>query len=238
MIWLNNYQIRFKIILLCFTRGIFVTPYFQNDKCAFQFPEWQIRLRRSINGLFWSTFVILWVKWYFTSGPFYSVVYICEISTKFRILNTHIDPFKEQIFCILLRRVVDPDWFNTDQIRIRIQHFCSIRIRKNRTFTDNFFSHFFEIKIWVKSIQKYRCYSSIFVSKSTVVSPIFYRYIFIGKIFLKLTKTCIFPLKFLNFLAPGSGFPIRIRIHKVTESGSNPDPDPQPCFNVVKVHKF
>jgi hypothetical protein len=37
-----------------------------------------------------------------------------------------------------------------------------------------------------------------------------------------------FPLKFLNFLAPGSGtgFPIRIRIHKVTESGSNPDPQP------------
>jgi hypothetical protein len=39
-----------------------------------------------------------------------------------------------------------------------------------------------------------------------------------------------FPLKFLNFLAPGSGsrFPIRLRIHKVTESGSNPNPDPQP----------
>jgi hypothetical protein len=38
-----------------------------------------------------------------------------------------------------------------------------------------------------------------------------------------------FPLKFLHFLAPGSGsgFPIRIRVHKVTESGSNPDP--QPC---------
>jgi hypothetical protein len=46
----------------------------------------------------------------------------------------------------------------------------------------------------------------------------------------KITKKCIFPLKFLHFLAPGSGsgFPIRIRIHKVTESGSNPNPDPQP----------
>jgi hypothetical protein len=44
----------------------------------------------------------------------------------------------------------------------------------------------------------------------------------------KITKKCIFPLKFLHFLAPGSGsgFAIRIRIHKVTESGSNPDPQP------------
>jgi hypothetical protein len=42
-------------------------------------------------------------------------------------------------------------------------------------------------------------------------------------------------LKFINFLAPGSGFPIRIRIHKVTESGSNPDPDPQPCR--IELHK-
>jgi hypothetical protein len=49
------------------------------------------------------------------------------------------------------------------------------------------------------------------------------------KYLLKITKKCICPLKFLNFLAPRSGFPIRIRIQKVAESGSNPDPDPQPC---------
>jgi hypothetical protein len=40
-------------------------------------------------------------------------------------------------------------------------------------------------------------------------------------------------MKFLNFLALGSGsrFPIRIRIHKVTESGSNPDS--QPCLKLL-----
>jgi hypothetical protein len=52
-----------------------VTSYFQNDKYAFQLTEWQIRLRRSITGLLWSIVVVLWVKWYFTSGPFYSVQY-------------------------------------------------------------------------------------------------------------------------------------------------------------------
>jgi hypothetical protein len=31
---------------------------------------------------------------------------------------------------------------------------------------------------------------------------------------------------------PGFGFPIRILIHKVTKSGSNPETDPQPCLNV------
>jgi hypothetical protein len=53
-----------------------------------------------------------------------------------------------------------------------------------------------------------------------VVSAILY--LFSGKIFKKLTKKCFFPLKFLSFLAPGSvsGFPIQIRIHKVSESGS------------------
>jgi hypothetical protein len=65
-----------------------------------------------------------------------------------------------------------------------------------------------------------------------IVSAILY--LFSGKnFFLKITKKCIFSLKFLSFLAPGSGFPIRIRIHKVSESGSNPDPDPQPCFRVL-----
>jgi hypothetical protein len=50
------------------------------------------------------------------------------------------------------------------------------------------------------------------------------------KNFFQITKKYIFTLIILNFLAPGSGFPIRIRIHKVAESGSNPDPvpDPQP----------
>jgi hypothetical protein len=48
---------------------------------------------------------------------------------------------------------------------------------------------------------------------------------------LKLISA-FFPLKFLSFLAPGSGsgFPIRIQIHKVSESGSSPDLDPQPWF--------
>jgi hypothetical protein len=59
----------FKIILLCFTWGIFVTSYFQN---AIQFPELQISVRRSITGKLWSIFVFLRVKWYLTSGPFYS----------------------------------------------------------------------------------------------------------------------------------------------------------------------
>jgi hypothetical protein len=54
--------------------------------------------------------------------------------------------------------------------------------------------------------------------------------------FYKITKKCIFPLKFLHFFAPGSGsgFPIRIRIHKVIKTGSNPDPDPQPWFPPCK----
>jgi hypothetical protein len=48
--------------------------------------------------------------------------------------------------------------------------------------------------------------------------------LFSGKILLKNNQKVLFPLKFLSFLAPesGSGFPIRIRIriHKVSESGS------------------
>jgi hypothetical protein len=57
-------------------------------------------------------------------------------------------------------------------------------------------------------------------------------------LFIKLIKKCIFPLKFLHLLAlgSGSGFPIRIRIHKVTESWSNPDP--QPCFELSVVCMF
>jgi hypothetical protein len=58
-----------------------------------------------------------------------------------------------------------------------------------------------------------------FVQK--VVSAILYR-LNSKSFFKKITKKCIFPLKFLHFLAPrsGSGFLIRIPIHKVTESGS------------------
>jgi hypothetical protein len=59
-------------------------------------------------------------------------------------------------------------WIRIDLIRIRIQHFCSIRIRiqnririqaKTELSKTISFSNFFEIKIWVKSNQKYWCYS-------------------------------------------------------------------------------
>jgi hypothetical protein len=55
--------------------------------------------------------------------------------------------------------------------------------------------------------------------------------------FFLITKKCFFLLKFPSFLAPGSGsgYPIRIRIHKVTDSGFNPDPAPQPCKKVYQV---
>jgi hypothetical protein len=45
-------------------------------------------------------------------------------------------------------------WIRIDLIRIRIQHFCSIRIRiqaKTELSKTISFSNFFEIKIWVKS---------------------------------------------------------------------------------------
>jgi hypothetical protein len=81
-------------------------------------------------------------------------------------------------------------WIRIDSIRI--QHFSSIRIRiriqaKTELSNTISFSNFFESKIWVKSNKK---------------------------VVLKITKKYIFQLKFLNFLAPGSG----IRI---------PNPDPQ-----------
>jgi hypothetical protein len=53
-------------------------------------------------------------------------------------------------------------WIRIDLIRIRIQHFCSIWIRiraKTELSKTISFLNFFEIKIWVKSNQKYRCYS-------------------------------------------------------------------------------
>jgi hypothetical protein len=40
--------------------------------CHLESKMWQIRLRWSITGILWSVFVILCVKWYFSSGPFYS----------------------------------------------------------------------------------------------------------------------------------------------------------------------
>jgi hypothetical protein len=44
-------------------------------------------------------------------------------------------------------------WIRIDLIRIRIQHFCSIRFRiqaKTEILKTISFSNFFEIKIWVK----------------------------------------------------------------------------------------
>jgi hypothetical protein len=75
-----------------------------------------------------------------------------------------------------------------DLIRIRIQQFCSIRIRiqaKTEFSKTISFSNFFEIKIWVKSNKKYRCYSSKFFFKKYLVSAILYRYLFCGKICYK-----------------------------------------------------
>jgi hypothetical protein len=63
-------------------------------------------------------------------------------------------------------------WIRVSLIRIRIQHFCSIRIQfririqaKTELSKTISFSNFFEIKIWVQSNQKYRCYSSNFFFK-------------------------------------------------------------------------
>jgi hypothetical protein len=71
-------------------------------------------------------------------------------------------------------------WIRIDLIRIRIQHFCSIRIRikfriwirfriqaKTELSKTISFSNFFEIKICVKSSKKYRCYSSKFFPNSS-----------------------------------------------------------------------
>jgi hypothetical protein len=58
--------------------------------------------------------------------------------------------------------------------------------------------------------------------------------------FFLILKSAFFYGNFLTFLPldpdPRSGFPIRIRIHKVTESGSNPDPDPQPCLEMYSMY--
>jgi hypothetical protein len=124
-------------------------------------------------------------------------------------------------------------WIRIDLLRIRIQHFCSIRIRiqaKTELSKTISFSNFVEIKIWVKSNQKYLCNSSKFFFQILPVLVLFYTFLVV-KFLLKITKKCIFHWNFLIFLPldPGSRFPIRIRIHKAAESGSNTDPDPQPC---------
>jgi hypothetical protein len=76
-------------------------------------------------------------------------------------------------------------WIRIDLILIQIQHFFSIRIRfririqaKTELSKTISFSNFFQIKIWVKSSKKYRCYSSKFYSKISAIL-----YLFSGKIF-------------------------------------------------------
>jgi hypothetical protein len=110
-------------------------------------------------------------------------------------------------------------WIRIDSMRIWIRIQAKTELSKTISF-----SNFFEIKIWVKSNKKntgVMVFIKFFSQK--VVSAILYH--FSGKFFF---FKCIFPLKFLNFLAPGSGF--SIRIHKVTESVFNPDLDPHPCL--------
>jgi hypothetical protein len=46
-------------------------------------------------------------------------------------------------------------------------------------------------------------------TKNTGVLPVFIKFLVV-KFFKKITKKCIFPMKFLYFLAPGSGSGIRI----------------------------
>jgi hypothetical protein len=78
---------------------------------------------------------------------------------------------------ILVENMFEPGlWIRIDLIRIRIQHFCSIRIQfrfriqaKTELSKTISFSNLSEIKIWVKSNPKYRCYgySSKLFSKSS-----------------------------------------------------------------------
>jgi hypothetical protein len=65
-------------------------------------------------------------------------------------------------------------WIRIDVIRIRIQHFCSIRIRiqfriqaKTELLITISFSNFFKSKFESNQIKKYRCYSSKFFPKSS-----------------------------------------------------------------------
>jgi hypothetical protein len=100
--------------------------------------------------------------------------------------------------------------------------------------TDVIHQNFFQKVLKNKNLSKIKSKIPVLFIKNffqKVVGAILY--LFSGKL-KKITKNCIFPLKFLHCLAPGSvsgsGFPIWMRIHKVTESGSNPDPDPQLWF--------
>jgi hypothetical protein len=57
-------------------------------------------------------------------------------------------------------------WIRSDLIRIRIQFRFRIQAKTEHSKTISF-SNFVEIKIWVKSNKKYRCYSCKFCSKSS-----------------------------------------------------------------------
>jgi hypothetical protein len=95
-------------------------------------------------------------------------------------------------YCITL--LITWLWIRIDLIRIRIQHFCSIRIRiqnririqaKTELSKKISFSNFFEIKIWVSN-------SSKFFFKKWLV--LFYSFSVV-KFFKKITKKCIFSIE-------------------------------------------
>jgi hypothetical protein len=99
-------------------------------------------------------------------------------------------------------------WIRIDLIRIRIQHFCSIQIR-----------------IQAKTeLSKTISFSNFFEIKIWVQSNI-------GVIHLNFFQKVVSAILYLF-----SGKTIRIRIHKVSESGSNPDSDPQPCFKSITYY--
>jgi hypothetical protein len=129
-----------------------------------------------------------------------------------------------ELVCVSLR-------VRIDLIRIRIQHFCSIRIQfririqaKTELSKTISFSNFFEIKIWVKSNQKYRCYSSKFISKSSAIL-----YIFSGKI-KKITKKCIFHWNFFIFL------PLDPDLDSQDGSGSTKSLNPDPFRILIRIY--
>jgi hypothetical protein len=91
--------------------------------------------------------------------------------SKFRIRRNWKSLFDGKLFAAGLWIRID---FLRIRIRIRIQHFCSIRIRirfpaKTELSKTISFSNFFKIKIWVKSNQKYLCNSSKKIFKTYLV---------------------------------------------------------------------
>jgi hypothetical protein len=121
-----------------------------------------------------------------------------------------------------------------DVIRIRIQHFAQSGSssgsgsKLKQSFRRQFLSQIcFKSKFESNQIKNIGVIHLNFFQK--VVTAILYTFSVV-KIFVKNQKVPFFPRK---FLAHGSGFPIRIRIHKVSESGLDPDLDPQPCRKVV-----